>query len=61
VDNVIQKINSKEVIVGLLSAVMNPETRIGYRRRLVLINRIEKAILNGIHDRQEEIKRKHCI
>ncbi len=57
---IIRKINNKEVIGNIISTVMNPDYRIGLRRRLIVINKIKNSLLGGVLDKQEEIKRKHC-
>lgn len=60
--NAIARINNKKLIEDIISNIMNinPDYRVGLRRRLVIINKIKSAILISILERQNKIIRKHC-
>lgn len=59
--NIVAGINNKKLIEDIISNIMNPELRVGFRRRIVVINKIKSAILISILERQNKIRRKHCV
>lgn len=59
--NIVAGINNKKLIEDIISNIMNPELRVGFRRRIVVINKIKSAILISILDKQNKIRRKHCV
>ena len=58
---IIARVNNREVMNNIISTIMNPDFRVGLRRRLVIINKIKSSLLSGVFEKQEEIKRKHCV